>query len=56
MKRVPTFTQQGFEIQPTPPKALKLLMDFYRANQKDHLIVEDWPEANTYVNHWEAPT
>jgi hypothetical protein len=55
-QKVPKFTDIGFEIRETPAAALKLLQDFYQASQKTQLVVEDWPAANTYVNHWEVPT
>jgi hypothetical protein len=53
-KEMQNFTSAGFAKVSAPPEVTKMLQDFWKSG-KDR-IEEQWPNANTYVNHWEVGT
>jgi len=49
------YTELGFQKVQAPPKVVKLITDFWNANQfrgKEEL----WSVGNHYLNHWDSPT
>jgi len=55
-QRVPSFTDVGFKVMKAPDKMWSMIHDYYTEQLPSQLEVEEWPDANTYVNHWSAPT
>ena len=49
------FTQQGFAKIQAPPSLTQVIRKFWQQNHYKGQE-EQWPEGNTYVNYWEAPT
>ena len=51
------YTHAGVAKVPVPPSVLEKLQKFWYTNKDtDAYQQEEWNPANTYVNHWEAPT
>ena len=38
-----------------PTDIWNLISEFYQ-NNRDYMVTESWPRANTYTNHWDSPT
>ena len=49
------YTDVGFKKVPAPAPVFQLLSDYWNKH-RDRGQKEDWPQGNTYVNHWAAPT
>jgi prolyl 4-hydroxylase len=47
--------QKGFQKVKTPDRLWQAIRNFWEKN-KDRQEKEEWPDGNTYANHWSSPT
>ena len=54
-KDMHNYTNAGFAKIRAPDEVTSMLREFWNSHHLEQ-TEEDWPKANTYVNHWVAPT
>lgn len=49
------YTELGFKHVRLPSTLYEIIKEYYDKH-KDREQIENWPQGNTYVNHWDSPT